>query len=113
MAQASAIFYRPMSDYHGDDAKKHLTKDLLPAFTTLREKFAALSDWQKEPLHETLKSTAESLGLKIGKLAQPVRVAVTGGTISPSIDATLYLIGREATLSRLDKAMQFMGASAA
>lgn len=112
MAQASAIFYRPLSDYHGEDANKHLTKDLIPAFTALREKFSALTEWQKEPLHDTLKATAETLGLKIGKLAQPVRVAVTGGTVSPSIDATLFLIGRDATLARLAKAIEFMNARA-
>jgi glutamyl-tRNA synthetase len=109
MAQASACFYRPLDGYNPDDANKHFSAELIPAFTLLREKFAALPDWHKEPLHQALKDTAEALGLKLGKLAQPLRVAVTGGSVSPSIDVTLYLIGREATLTRLAKAIDYLG----
>jgi glutamyl-tRNA synthetase len=112
MAQASAIFYKPEIEYNPDDVKKHLVPELVPAFKLFRDKLAALPDWHKEPVHVVLKETAEALGLKLGKLAQPVRVAVTGGTVSPSIDATLFLIGREATLSRLDQAIHIMSAAA-
>jgi glutamyl-tRNA synthetase len=48
---------------------------------------------------------SEQLGLKLGKIAQPVRVAVSGNTISPPIDITLQLLGRERTLQRLDAAL--------
>ena len=112
MAQASACFYRPLDGYNQDDVKKHFSADLVPAFKLLREKFAALTEWQKEPLHQALKDTADALGLKLGKLAQPVRIAVTGGSVSPSIDVTLYLIGRDASLTRLGKAIDYLGSNA-
>jgi glutamyl-tRNA synthetase len=108
MAQASECFYRPLEAYNPDDAKKHFSPELIPAFKLLREKFSVLPDWQKEPLHQALKDTAEALGMKLGKIAQPLRVAVTGSSVSPSIDATLYLIGREATLARLGKAIEHL-----
>ena len=50
---------------------------------------------------------AEDLELKLGKLAQPIRVAVTGNTVSPSIDVTLFYIGRDRVLARLDRAIAF------
>jgi glutamyl-tRNA synthetase len=48
---------------------------------------------------------AESLGLKLGKVAQPLRVAVSGGPVSPPIDVTVALLGREKSLARLDRAL--------
>jgi len=53
-----------------------------------------------------VEKTAEDLGLKLGKLAQPLRVAVTGGPVSPPVDITLQLIGKERVLARLDKVLQ-------
>jgi len=80
----------------------------LPGLEALRTKLAALTDWSAAALHDALNSTAESLGLKLGKLAQPVRVAVSGGGVSPPIDATLELLGREKSLARLDRAIGFI-----
>ncbi len=54
-------------------------------------------------IHEVLTNTAEVHGLKLGKLAQPIRVAMTGGTISPPIDITMVLIGRERVIERLNR----------
>jgi len=54
--------------------------------------------------------TAETVGVKLGKLAQPLRVAVTGSDMSPSIDATLQLVGRERTLARIDAALAYIEA---
>jgi glutamyl-tRNA synthetase len=56
-------------------------------------------------LHVALQAFAEARGLGLGKVAQPLRVAVTGGTISPPIDATLALLGRERVLARLERAL--------
>ena len=51
---------------------------------------------------------AEELQLKMGKVAQPLRVAVTGRAASPGIDVTLYLVGRDACLQRIDRALEFI-----
>ena len=57
--------------------------------------------------------TAEAVGIKLGKLAQPLRVAVTGSDMSPSIDATLLLVGRDRTLDRIDAALSYIEHQAA
>ncbi len=103
MAERSRYFYE---DVHvTDEMKAHFPTDLVPALTTLRDKLADLSEWSKEKIHETLNQAAESHGLKLGKLAQPVRIALTGGTVSPPIDITMLLIGRDRVVERLNKVM--------
>ncbi|HMY45990.1 MAG TPA: hypothetical protein PKX74_10955, partial [Leptospiraceae bacterium] len=57
--------------------------------------------WEAPAIHATIEALATELGVGLGKIAQPVRVAVSGGTVSPPIDQTLALLGRERTLARL------------
>jgi glutamyl-tRNA synthetase len=103
MAERSRYFYQEV--ILGEEAKAHFTPEILPVLAHFREKLASLSAWSKEAIHEVISATAEHFCLKLGKLAPPVRVALTGGTISPSIDTTILLIGRERTLNRLDKVL--------
>jgi glutamyl-tRNA synthetase len=63
------------------------------------------STWTAPALHEALKVFAEKRQLGLGKIAQPLRVAVTGSTISPPIDMTLEMLGRDRVLSRLSVAV--------
>jgi glutamyl-tRNA synthetase len=60
-----------------------------------------------------VEEVAEASGAGMGKVAQPIRVAVTGGTASPGIGVTLDILGREKTFARLDRAIEFVGASSA
>ncbi len=108
MANNSRFFYRDFEAYDEKAARKHLKTEVLPVLKSLRERFAALEEWQAEPLHEVVVGVAEEAGLKLGKVAQPLRVAVTGGPVSPPIDVTLALIGRERTLARLDRAIAWI-----
>ncbi|HYM29235.1 MAG TPA: hypothetical protein VET66_13890, partial [Steroidobacteraceae bacterium] len=72
---------------------------------------AALKTWDAGPIHSALEVLARELQSGLGKVAQPLRVAVTGTAVSPPIDATLALLGRERTLARIDAALK-RGASA-
>jgi len=74
----------------------------------MREMFEELEIWDADPLHEIVKEVAETLDLKLGKVAQPLRVAISGGAISPPIDVTLELVGRERVLNRVDMALKFI-----
>ena len=76
-------------------------------------RFSALSDWQPELLTQAIEDCAAVHEIKMGKLGQPIRVAVTGGAISPPIDVTLALIGRERTLARLQTAIELIESRAA
>ncbi|PWG73346.1 glutamate--tRNA ligase, partial [Enterococcus hirae] len=71
------------------------------AMQNMRNALAELEDWQPATIWAAVHSVAGARELKVGKVAQPLRVAVTGRAASPSIDVTLYLVGREACLRRI------------
>ncbi len=62
-------------------------------------------EWSLEAIEQTLRGTASELGLKAGQLFQPIRVAVTGRKAAPGIFETLYHVGREAALARIQRAI--------
>jgi glutamyl-tRNA synthetase len=111
MAQASIFFFQEFETYHEKAASQHLGPAAAEPLTRLRDGFAALADWSAAPIHAVVESVAEALGVKMGKVAQPLRVAVSGGPVSPPIDVTVALLGRDATLARLDRALAFAAAT--
>ncbi len=108
MAGISAFFYRDFEEYEETAAKKHLRPVALEPLAAAREALAALPEWTPEAIYGAVTAVAEDSGLKIGKVAQPLRVAVAGRAASPSIDVTLHLVGREATLRRIDRALEYI-----
>ncbi len=107
MAEKSRYFYADVTEYD-PKAIKHLKPTILPALTAVLEHLEQLQNWSAHPIHEIVIKTAERFELKLGKLAQPIRVAVTGGTISPPLDVTLELLGQKRTLTRLQRAVEFI-----
>jgi len=105
MAAASAFFYKTVEAYEPKDAAAHLKPEILEPLTELRELLAGLPQWTAETIHAAVNGLAEARGLKLGKIAQPLRVAVAGRAVSPPIDQTLALLGREKTLQCLDRAL--------
>src|SRR5579864_5033576 len=113
MAQNSRFFF---SDEVAMDPKavaKHLTADALQLLGKARAQLAALQQWNAAAIHDALNALATELQVGLGKVAQPLRVAVTGTAVSPPIDATLALLGRERSLARLDRALAISGAGRA
>ncbi|MBV1687106.1 glutamate--tRNA ligase [Novosphingobium sp. G106] len=99
---ASAAFLfaqRPLSL----DAKAEalLTPDARTLLGRIRDRLAGENGWTSEGLEASLKSMAEEIGLGLGKLAQPLRAALTGQTTSPGIFDVLTLLGREESLARI------------
>ena len=105
MAQASRFFFEDFEQYDPKAADKNLTRESLPALQDIRVRLTALKDWSAAAIHAALEASVAALGLKLGKVAQPLRVAVTGGAVSPPIDVTVEILGRDATLARLDRAI--------
>ena len=105
MAQNSVFFFRDFTSYDEKAAKKNLTAEAAPLLQAVRDRMAALGDWQATKLHEIVQAVAAETGAGLGKVAQPIRVAVSGGSVSPPIDVTLEILGRETTLRRLDRAI--------
>lgn len=105
MARNSVCFYRDFETYDEKASRKNLTADAAPVLAALRDRLSMVSAWEGTALHQAVVQTAEISGLKMGKVAQPLRVAVCGGPVSPPIDITLELMGRERTVARLDRAL--------
>ncbi len=110
LAEISAFCYRDFDGYEPNAAKKHLRPVAREPLTRARAAFEmlALEDWQPEMLHHVVERVAAELELNMGKVAQPLRVAVVGRAASPGIDVTLQLVGKDATLRRIDKALAFI-----
>ena len=88
---------------------KVLLKDDGEGVNTLRElraQLAAVTDWTTDSLHTFVETFAESHSLGMGKVAQPLRVALTGSTVSPPIDATLAILGKPEALARIDRCLE-------
>ncbi len=108
LASACRYFYHDFEAFDEKAAKKNLTQTAKAPLAQLRDKLATDDDWSSELIHQAILETAETLSLKMGKVAQPLRVAVTGGAVSPSIDMTVHLIGKWRTLARLDRALDYI-----
>jgi glutamyl-tRNA synthetase len=108
MVQQFRYFYAPIQ-LDPKAQGKFLTPDAEPTLTTVREGVAALPSLETAGLEKLFQDAAAARGLPAGKVAQPVRVALTGGTASPGIYDVIQILGREETLQRLDAALSLIG----
>jgi glutamyl-tRNA synthetase len=109
MAANSAFFFREPAWYEEKAARKNLTPESKPHLEHMRGVLAGLVEWEAPAIHAQIEARAEQAGVGMGKVAQPIRVAVSGGGVSPPIDQTLEILGREQTLKRLDRAIAYIG----
>lgn len=108
MAEISAFIYKDFEEYEEKAAKKHLRPVAKEPLEKMREALAALESWDEAALHGAVETVSEALELKMGKVAQPLRVAVVGRAASPGIDVTLKLAGKKACLRRIDRALEYI-----
>jgi glutamyl-tRNA synthetase len=105
MATSALPYFQPGVTLDEKAATKHLTAESKPLLQQVRDGVAALPTWTVEQLDAVVKSVSEKASVGMGKVAQPVRVAVTGNTVSPGIGETLLLLGRDEALQRMDAAL--------
>ncbi|MBI3782544.1 MAG: glutamate--tRNA ligase [Deltaproteobacteria bacterium] len=86
-------------------AAKHLKPESTHVLRSVRERLAAASNWDHDGIKACFDAATADLGLGLGKVAQPVRVAITGGTVSPGIFEILDVLGKQRSLTRLDHAL--------
>lgn len=108
MAEMSAFCYQDYEAFEENAAKKHLRSAAREPLERIRETLDSLGEWTTETLHAAVERVSVDLDVKMGKVAQPLRVAVVGRAASPGIDVTLYLVGKEASLRRIDKALDYI-----
>lgn len=109
MAEQSLYLFNDVTEYDAKAAKKHMKTGSPALLAQVRDRLTSLVDWQDEPISAAVKAVAEDNEVGMGKVAQPIRIAVTGTAVSPSIDGTLRLLGRDTTLARLDAAIAAFG----
>ncbi len=110
VAEQSRYFYQDFEQFDQDAAKKHLRPVAKEALLLALSKVKALSDWNTENLHQVILDTCSELGLGMGKVGMPLRVAVTGQGQSPSVDAVMALLGPARVAARIEKALEFIQA---
>ncbi len=101
-------FYEDVTEYNAKQAKKQFKPTAKAVLQALRNAYHELDDWAPENIQNIVEATVENLQIGFGKVGQPLRLAVTGHGKSPSIDITLALLGKDETLARLDKAIDFI-----
>ncbi|MGD8957751.1 MAG: glutamate--tRNA ligase [Chromatiaceae bacterium] len=106
LAQISAFYYRDFDTIDEAAAKKAFKLGADEALNTVRVKLATLTDWDRAGIHGAIQEAVDELGVGFGKVAMPLRVAVTGGSPSPDLDLTLHLVGRTMTVRRIDRAIE-------
>jgi len=108
LADESAYFYTQIEEYDNKAAKKHLKPAAADVLKQLQQNLSALNDWVATEIHAVIQNTADAMSVGMGKVGMPLRVAITGSGSSPSIDLTAEILGKEKTLARIEKAVQFI-----
>ena len=101
MAEKSTFFFKERVEFDEKASTKFLTDETKPLIKKIITRLSELEDYSVENIESLFKKIVEEEGMKLGKLAQPVRVALTGATVSPGIYDVILLLGKEETLKRL------------
>lgn len=108
MAANSQFFYKEVAVYDEKAARKNLTQASAEILEDMYQRLSALPEWLAEPIHAHIKDCSANRAVGMGKVAQPIRVAITGNTMSPPLDVTLELLGSERTLVAIRLAVQWI-----
>ena len=101
MAEKAAFFFKQQVDFDEKARDKFLTDEAKPLIRKIIAELSTLGSYSADRIEFLFKKVVEEEGVKLGKLAQPVRVALTGTTVSPGIYDVILLLGKKETLKRL------------
>ena len=107
LVDAAHYYLSDEISFDDNAAKKFLTKEAAAPLQGLIQKLSALGDFTEPAIEQAFARTLQEHGLQMGALAQPVRVALTGGTVSPGIHDVIAVLGKERTIQRLEKALEY------
>jgi glutamyl-tRNA synthetase len=109
MAESASFYYTDQLEYDEKAVKKFLKTDILEPMAMLTEKLENSKDLTQETQETIFREVLETTGIKFGKIAQPVRVALTGKTASPGIFEMIEILGKARVISRLKEAIKLIG----
>ena len=110
MASAATYYFREEIEIDPQAEKKHLTPETKEILQEIAHRLEALPEFTKEGIEEVFRTIVKTRGLKLGQVAMPARVALTGRTVSPGIYDVIDILGKERTLRRLRQAIARIGA---
>ena len=113
MASACRYCFEDIDEYDSKSVKKHLRPAVLEPLLDMAARLEQIADWTEPELASVIAECAAARQIKLGKIGQPLRVAITGGPVSPPIDVTLGLVGRERSISRIRRAITLIEERAA
>jgi len=105
LAEGARFFYQAPTEYQEKAVKKNFRDTTWPLIEQFITGIEAIDEFSGEEAHKLISSICETEGVGMGKLAQPVRILISGGPVSPPIDLTLGLLGKDETLKRLKTGM--------
>ncbi len=108
MADKVEYLYTDVDKYEPTAAKKHLVAAALPLLSDLHDALAVLEFWDVDSIKEVIAQVIQSAGVKMGQLALPLRVAISGNSATPSIDITVKMVGRDRVLARINAALEYI-----
>jgi glutamyl-tRNA synthetase len=103
------FYFTDEFDYNPGGVAKHFTAENKPRLEAVREALSALEKFDAATIEATLKSTAGKLGVKVGGIVHPTRLAVTGSNVGPSLYHLLEVLGKEKVVARIDRALEAFG----
>ena len=109
MAELSAFYFSDEIVYEEASAQKFLREESLPILKEMVESLSKEAILKRESSHLLIQRLAESHQAPLVKVAQPLRVALTGRAVSPPIDEVMEILGKEKVIKRLQKAVQYIG----
>ena len=110
MAEGALFYYTSPIVYEEKAAAKFLKPSALEPLRLLTDHLARLPAFEDDQIEAAFVQTMEASGLKLGKIAQPVRVALSGKTVSPGIFEIIRVLGRDETLARINQALAYIEA---
>ncbi|MEJ2154181.1 MAG: glutamate--tRNA ligase [Desulfobacteraceae bacterium] len=113
MADQAYFYFTEIENFDDKAAKKFLKGNVLEPLATLKDRLKAAEVYTEENIEQLFAALLETYQIKLGKLAQPVRVALTGTSVSPGIFEIIAVLGKERVIPRLEKAIQYIEARVA
>jgi len=109
LTEGARMFYQRPTEYQEKAVKKHCKTETWPLLQCFVDGAKTSAEWDAPTIHALIDTICQQAEVKMGKLAQPIRILISGGPVSPPIDGTLALLGREETLCRLEAGVLALG----
>jgi glutamyl-tRNA synthetase len=110
MAEQADFLFREFADFEEKAAGKHLKAAAEEPLTAVITALEAIEDWRAENIQQAMQTVVDEMGIGLGKLGQPLRVAITGRGAAPGNDQALEVLGLKTAVKRINRALAFIAA---